>query len=274
MTAAAIVADELTGQPLGCNSPAVVEAELIEQISAAIVNHPRSQQTRIGPSSLGLPCTRRLIYALTEQAEPKRRTLPWLPTIGTAVHAWLADTFEQINRWQPRYLVEQQVTVGQVGGQQITGSADLFDVLSGTVVDWKIVGKTTLDRVRRSGPGEQYRAQAHLYGQGFVAAGHQVATVMIAFLPRNSDVGLSDRIVWSEPFDPAHAAATLARAEQLHTLAAALGADVASGLYPPCEDTRNCPWCRTETSERAARPVRTAADPFGLGALPEGNTAP
>lgn len=131
-------------------------------IEAAITSQPRSQQKRIGPSEVGNPCTRCLTHKLIGTPESERHA-PWLPWIGTAVHAQLEDVFMQANAdlEQTRYLVEATVAVGEIGGQVITGHADLFDLEVGEVTDWKIVGATTLRNAKANGPSETYRTQAH-----------------------------------------------------------------------------------------------------------------
>lgn len=257
--------DALTAHPeLGCNSPAVVEAEYIEIIRDAIARHPRSQQKAIGPSEVGIPCTRALLHKLNHDPEPPDD--PWLPTIGTAVHTWLADTFEAYNASlghgpddpARRYIVEQRVSVGEICGVEITGSADLFDQYSGTVGDHKIIGETPIKEYRRKGPRPEYRAQFHLYGRGFARAGYKVNTVMMFGLPRNN-VSLNARYVWSEPYDEAVAVAALDRCTALTELTAAVGIDMAVSMYPACGDTRYCPWCKEPWAPKPIDPT----NPFG-----------
>ena len=201
------------------DAPAPIDVQAKELrwwITDGILNQPRSLQARIGPSELGEPCDHCLAAKLA--GWEKNATAAWLPFIGTGVHAELAAIFEGANHkcgWR-RYEVEQRVTVGIVRNEEITGSCDLFDRATGTVIDWKIVGKNTLDQVRRNGPSPTYRTQAHLYGQGWVNAGHTVTAVMICFLPRNSPT-LEQGIFWGEDHDPAIAAAALERANHIAT---------------------------------------------------------
>lgn len=184
-------------------------------IEAAIKGQPRSQQKRIGPSEIGNPCTRCLTHKLIGTPEAEQHAA-WLPFIGTGVHALLEDVFMQANDPDKpaRYLVEATVSVGEIGGQDITGHADLFDLETGEVTDWKCVGATTLKKARIAGPSETYRTQAHLYGLGFALRGLTVHRVRIAYLPRNS-VHLGDAHIWSEPFDPVRAMTAIARADQI-----------------------------------------------------------
>jgi hypothetical protein len=204
-------------------APTALAADLADVITDGIVNHPRSLQARIGPSELGMPCEHCLAAKLAGWTEA--RDAAWLPTIGTAVHAWLAEQFTG----SPRWLVETRVDVGELNGVPITGSADLYDLASHTVVDWKVVGRPTLQTVKADGgPSPQYRTQAHLYGRGFARAGHPVRQVAIAYLYRNGYT--PEPYVWTEPYDEGVATAALDRATAvLRTLDAlhGAGADVA-----------------------------------------------
>lgn len=243
------------------NQPAMVQKEYLYEITNAIENHPRSQQTRIGPSEIGTPCTRRLLHKLNGDKEPERRGIPWLPTIGTAFHTWAADVFTNAtaNHYpgeRPRYLVETKVNVGEINGIDVTGSSDLFDTETGTVVDHKLIGKTPMQDYRRKGMRREYKVQAHLYGRGFQRAGYEVNWVMIACLPRN-EISLDTNYFWSEPYDEQVAIDALDRATKLSQLITAVGIDIAVTLYPPCEDTRLCPWCVTPTTPKP--PATTTA---------------
>lgn len=231
--------------PLGRGGdPRLLFDELLHTIRLAVKDNPRSQQTRIGPSELGHPCDRWMSHKLAGSPEVNTRQSPWLPTIGTAVHTWLRDVFSYANLpaikagQPPRWLLEQQVSVGTVDGVDITGHCDLYDTVTATVVDWKVVGKTRLDKYKRTGPGPQYRVQGHAYGRGWVRGGHDVDTVAIVFLPRNGE--LTETVWWAEPYDEQVALAALARAEVIGMTNVALGADA-----PQFQSTTdwNCGYC-------------------------------
>lgn len=121
------------------------EAAYLAVIHDAILNHPRSLQTAIGPSEIGTPCDRKIAYKLLRH--PERPQPPaWLPTIGTGVHSWLEDAFDQgayrellaSGGDQERWLTETRVTVGYIPGMGfLEGSCDLYDRYTGTVVDHK-----------------------------------------------------------------------------------------------------------------------------------------
>jgi hypothetical protein len=259
--------DALTTQPhLGCNSPAVVFSEILDELRNDIVYAPRSLQKRIGPSGLGDPCPRGLIgemFNLHKPPEPPNLRA-W---VGTSIHQQLeriiARSPLQLAGDEPRYLLERKVNVGSIGGVDITGSVDCFDVLSGTVIDYKSKSHTRLQEHRRHGPGQVYRVQGHCYGLGMRNLGYHVNQVMFIYLPR--DGLFADITYHAETFDPQIAFDALARANSLHALATLLGPQVAMDQYPRC-DGEFCRHCR--------RSNRGAADLAGLMSppVPTGNT--
>lgn len=232
-----------------------IAAELMDTITDAMAAHPRSQQKLIGPSEIGIPCERAILHKLNQDDEPDRGPA-WKPAVGTAVHAQLEEWFSTDRKVADGWKTEERVTVGTIGGTPIDGSTDLYG--GGAVIDWKIVGDYKLKLVRRSGPGPQYRAQAHTYGRGWEDDGFAVEIVMIAFIPRDGE--LNDAFFWWEPYDRHIADEALRRCEHLWTVLKAVGIDAAVKLFPPCTD-RFCPWGCVE-ERRAAEPPRTAAQIF------------
>ena len=192
-----------------------IASSIIDTVKRAAAHAPRSLQAAVGPSELGTPCLRRLGYkAIDHDPKPNADTDPWASVIGTATHAWMADTYRAENaKLDPlaplRYLIEHRVHLP--GG--ISGSCDLFDRDTGDVIDWKITGLPRLKEYRKNGPGQQYRAQAHLYGLGMQLAGERVERVADVFLPRG---GRIDQLhVWSEPYNPQIAIDALKRYEEI-----------------------------------------------------------
>lgn len=215
--------------------------EVLGVVTDAITSTPRSRQRAIGPSEIGTECTRRLAYKLA--GVPGRDRPGWKPTVGTAVHAWLADAFAAANsgRDRARWLVETRVDVGTIGGQPVVGSADLYDIATGTVVDHKIVGAASLRAKRVAGhPGRQYATQGQLYGRGFTRRGLPVTAVAILALPQNGE--LSEAWWWSEPYDEAAAVDALGRADGVASLVAAGGAAAAAALPTADAWCAYCPW--------------------------------
>jgi hypothetical protein len=241
--------------------------DLLTVIRATAAANPRSLQRTIGPSGVGQPCERRLALELLQATIHNTTADTWPSTIGTAVHSWLADAFTADNTTRvaagrpPRWLVEQKVTV-RTG---LTGSCDLYDLETHTVIDWKVLGAKSLNGKRRDGhPGQQYRAQAHLYGMGWANVGLPVANVAVVVLPRSGI--LRDTWVWTEPYTPAVAQAALDRMDLL------LSGMNACELQDPGaleqfmrlldRDTTNCDWCPFYRPDPHADPADGCAGPF------------
>ena len=256
MTAAPLAPIEPLPEHLSARGGSVdlIRAELLAVIKNAIVNHPRSQQKAIGPSEVPHPCARRIGYKLGGAPEINHQPddTPWLPTIGTAVHAWLEEQFIAANAGgdSTRWLAELRVAVGAILGAEITGSMDLYDRATATIVDWKIIGPTTLKKYKAKGPGQQYRGQIHLYGRGATRRNLPVDNVMIAFLPRNGE--LRDAYLWSEPYDEQVALDALQRAEGIALSIGTLG----PAAYPllPTADAfcTRCPYYRRGSTDPVA----------------------
>jgi hypothetical protein len=192
-------------------------------------------QKVIGPSEVGDPCNRALIARLTNT--PQKPEKPnWKAEVGTAIHADLDPMFAD-----PDFITEKDVMVGHIGGVPIVGRCDLFHIPSGTVIDWKSKGKTTMNNHKRFGPGERYMTQ---------------------FLPRDGE--LYDGHFWCAPFEPLVGLLALLRAEGLLGQAQRMGAQQAMAQYPPCDDE----WCRTCHDPSKIRPgqprVASADNPFAL----------
>lgn len=227
-----------------------LQGELTYFVEDAIHNHPRSLQKALGPSEIGTECARRIGYRLA-QVEAVNQGDGWLATIGTATHAWLADTFTRANErlGHPRFLMEERVTVGELDGEPVVGSTDLYDRVTATVIDFKVMGKTSLDKLRRSGPSGQYRAQGHLYGRGWATAGHPVDRIAIWGLPRNSP--LRDAHLWAEDYDESIATAALDRVEGIASLTSAMGPG-ALPLLPTADSFCSyCPFFRSGSTDLA-----------------------
>lgn len=215
------------------------EAALKGLVRHAIATTPRSLQKALGPSEMGHPCARRVAYRLAGTPASNERH-GWRPTVGTAVHAWLAEQLDTANRADVhgagRWMTEHRVHVGN----DVTGSADLYDRDTATVVDFKVVGVASLRDKRTNGPGEQYRTQVHLYGHGFLARGLPVEKVAIWFLPMSGE--LEEAHWWSEPYNQTVVDTALARHEALEALLKAGGTPALVPTTPTY--CTYCPWHR------------------------------
>lgn len=207
-------------------TPEVVSVELVSAIRDAIIGQPRTQQHRIGPSEIGIPCDRRIGHKLAGTPPVNRLDdVGWKAYVGTAVHEQFANIMARLEidtvagGMGQRWHVEEKVGPGLVlDGEDIDGSCDLYDAWTGIVFDWKF---TTRNKIRETyrphGPGDQYRVQAHNYGAGWVRRGFPVRHVAIFFWTRDGE--FDDRHLWHEPFDASLVTASHVRIERIkHTV--------------------------------------------------------
>ena len=188
------------------NPEAALLVDLKGMVQRHADNHPRSQQKALGPSEIGHPCLRKLAQSMVGETGSKQPINPPgdpLPSyIGVAGHAKLEDAValdnaRYISKLEPaRWLSETKVEVRQ----GLSGTCDLFDIETGTVIDFKFPGVTAATKFRKDGPSPEYRIQAHCYGQGFARLGFDVRNVGIWFLPRAGQLRTS--FLWTEPYDP------------------------------------------------------------------------
>jgi len=259
-------------QPLDID-PQQAATGLFTIISDAITNQPRSLQTRIGPSELGHPCDRRIGHKLAGTEPVNQRGVPYKPYVGTAIHEQFADIFarHEAHRDTPgtqRFHVEERVTVGDILGEAIAGSTDLFDAWYGIVWDWKFTSTSMIKKqYRPHGPGPQYRKQAHLYGRGWALLGHPVTHVAVVFFTRDGE--FHDRYVWSEPYDEQIAIDTLNHVSEIKTGLNTLGPEFLLPILPTADAyCGNCPYFRVGATDLAracpgeGRVAIDTADPF------------
>lgn len=228
--------------------------DYMRAVIAGITEHPRTLQRQIGPSEIGDPCSRRIGYKLLGHAERDQKP-NWKATVGTGTHLWLESAFDADNLkvavdGQERWLIETRVSVGVVEGiGEITGSCDLYDRWTASVIDHKTVGPTQLRKYKSHGPGQQYRTQANLYGYGWRRQGQPVDHVMIAFLPRNGD--LDEAYLWHEPYDEQVAIAALQRLSGIALATSKLGTQALTHLPTVEAYCAQCPFYRPGSTDVA-----------------------
>jgi len=194
------------------DTPAVLADPLRNDLLAMIRTRddatPRHMQKALGPSDVSTPCMRKLAYAMMDEPGSNPPFDPLPSIIGTAVHAWLESAARHANQvlGRVRWLTETRVEVAP----GLSGSCDLYDMDTGTVIDWKVVGTPRL-RMYRKDPGRPYKTQVYLYGRGFENMGLPVNKVAIAFVPRGAT--LHSLHVWSADYDPKVADWALAQRE-------------------------------------------------------------
>jgi hypothetical protein len=161
---------------------------------------PRSQQVHLGPSEIGEMCDRQVVGKLAGIGRTNHVSDPWPSVVGTAVHGWLAQACEDDNMRDRtlRFLTETAVAPHP----DYAGHADLYDVAEQAVVDWKILGASSLSKIKSAkGPSRRYRTQLLLYGAGFRSLGLPVRRVVLAALPRTAAT-LDGMYIWDHPCTP------------------------------------------------------------------------
>jgi hypothetical protein len=125
---------------------------------------------------------------------------PWPSIMGTAGHAWmegalLGDNERRGLRWLPERKVQDPSLPGN------PGTGDAYDGKEACVDDWKFLGKTTLEKLRRHGPPLHYRVQLKIYGAGFAALGLPVTRIVLVAFPR-TESSIDRMYVWEEAWRP------------------------------------------------------------------------
>ncbi len=221
--------------------PHPFKREIIQIVRGYDASRPRSLQKHLGPSEIGSGCDRQLAYKLAHRPEVNETADPWFPVIGTAVHAWLGDAVMWYNSHlgrdkNPRFLVENKVKIqSRQSGYNTSGHTDVYDVDNRRVIDWKIVGTTTMRKVTKDGSPQQYRVQGCTYGEGWVQAGFEVSEILICYLPRSNF--LDKLMIDVVPFQPELAHDALARVGRIEKL-------LGLGMQPEQFNADDCTiWC-------------------------------
>lgn len=192
---------------------ALPDADLLSDIKQLIISaeaeRPRSQQTALGPSQAGHECERRLAYSINASVNAGKLTReskgansfsdPMAAIIGTASHSWMEEAVIADNRRLGRYrwIPEHKVEVRE----GLSGTCDLYDLDTASVLDWKFPGSTRYEHYAKHGPSNTYRGQAHLYGRGYKRLGFPVKYVGNIYISRAGS--LRKIHLWREPYNDA-----------------------------------------------------------------------
>lgn len=207
----------------------------------------RSAQTTLGPSEAGSSCDRQIAMKLLG-VTPVNPQEGWAPFVGTAVHKDLAAMFEWANgSGSGRYVTEMSVSFGDPNVPR--GTLDVLDRVLYMVDDHKLMGRWSLDQLRREGPSITYRVQLQIYGLGAELAGEEVREVALIGWPRQES-NLDKLFVHVEPYDRSVAEAALARvgriAAEVKKSNADAGLDIQAGsmrVAREFETGDDCKWC-------------------------------
>lgn len=190
-----------------------LKQEILAMIRTKHDTTPRHLQKELGPSEVGHPCMRKMAYSILDAPRCNPQFDPLPSIIGVATHSWLQTAAEEANKalGRERWLTERRVTVTP----GLSGSCDLYDTDTDTVIDWKVPGANQFAKYKKD-PGPVYRSQVHMYGKGFCNEGFPVKTVSIFFIPRGGM--LMNSHMWSEPYSQDIADASITRRELVISL--------------------------------------------------------
>jgi PD-(D/E)XK nuclease superfamily len=207
-------------------------------IRAKSDNNWRSKVVRIGPSEVGDPCLRKLSYKMLEVSKTNSFSDPWPSISGTAIHAWLAEAFEADNG-DADWLVEHKVEARP----GLAGTLDLFQRSSGTVIDHKCVGGTSLKARKAEGPTLQQIIQLSIYAYGLERQGYEVKQIALAFYPLGGM--LTGMHTWVGEYDKDVAIEAMLRLDSTVELLAMLDPEANPERWElvPASESRLCTWC-------------------------------
>lgn len=195
---------------------------------------PRSKQKAIGPSDLSSPCSRKLAYQLLNVERVRSDEVNLAAWVGTGIHSQMEAALKDNPDWQ----TEVNVGVEVAKGIRLFGHLDAYHKPSATIIDWKSVGPSALQKYRRETP-ENYKTQVAIYGLLAVLSGKfRVENTAIGYIPRNGN--LSDIHVDAHPWDQDRADAAIKKLVDLHAVTAA-GTPILEHL-PIADDCMFCPW--------------------------------
>jgi hypothetical protein len=194
--------------PLSGNTPwaSRYAAEIRRVVHRHAATAKRSLQRHLGPSEIGHICDRQVVAKLSAIPRTNHVIDPWPSILGTAGHAWLEEAFRAENdrlgrvRWIPEQKVEP--FRGDTPFQTHRGTADLYDADEQAVDDHKLLGPTSMAKVRsQEGPPRHYVVQLLLYAQGYRNLGLPVRRVALLAYPRTA-ASLDGLYVWERPHTP------------------------------------------------------------------------
>lgn len=157
---------------------------------------PRTLQQHLGPSELGVECSRQVVGKMAALPSTNHVSDPWPSIVGTACHAWAEGAFsgDNLRGGVLRWLTEHRVAPHP----DHPGTADLYDAYEQAVVDHKFLGESSMAKVRKD-PPRKYRRQLFLYGLGYLKLGLPVRRVALAAYPRTA-ASLDGLYVWEHGF--------------------------------------------------------------------------
>lgn len=164
-----------------------IKAELLAYETA----RPRSLQVETGASGM-FGCRAQTLLRLSgvPQSDPR---LGWQALVGTAIHA-VAE--------KAAALSTDVLTESRFQYRGVWCTIDRFDIAGHKITDLKTKDDdVAIAKVQKYGPTKSQIAQVQIGAAALIAAGYEVDTVELLFVPRAGD--LESAYLWSAPFDQA-----------------------------------------------------------------------
>lgn len=144
-------------------TPHQFAASFSASLEAADLSRPRSEQTDLGVSAVGV-CHEQVRRIMVGEVGTK--TVGMAALVGTWCHDGITAARKMLN---PRLLHEVEVTVTLPSGITLLGHVDELDPDEPSATDFKTADG--LSMARKMGSDDQQRFQRHLYALGAVQAG-------------------------------------------------------------------------------------------------------
>lgn len=216
----------------------MITADLVRDlIVTQDAERPRSTQKALGPSNLSTPCARKIGYGLLDVPPVTQTGVNLAAWVGTNIHAGMELACAAENKRAKAKVWETEIRCQIPLKPPIPCHVDAYHHPSHTVLDWKGVGPSALQKYRRQTP-DNYATQIDLYGLALVLSGYRVDRVGICYIPRNGDLKDIHVTTWEWTGERADAAI-----KRYEAIIAATGAGTAVlPLLPTASDCRFCQW--------------------------------
>lgn len=191
----------MTTVPRSANASDVWAERYREELRGIVTRYanrlPRSVQKQLGPSELGHECDRMVVGKMAGAPATNHVADPWASIVGTAIHAFLADSFSWDNTHNDylRWLTEARVTPDP-GPSAHPGTADLYDCHNRALCDHKCQSEGVRAKLKSKGPPRHYYVQLLLYRLGYLHLGLPVERIVLVSWPRTKST-MDDMYVWS-----------------------------------------------------------------------------
>ena len=150
----------------------------------------RSNQAEIGPSSVG-GCARQAWNIIHQMPKTNFETESIAATMGTAIHAVIAEGLQNINHFED-FMIEFELST-----PDIKGHIDFYSKSEKMLIDWKTV---TLKKLGTKWVDKQKRMQIQIYGYLLEENGYPIENVALCAIPRDG-WRFQDAVYHVEPYN-------------------------------------------------------------------------